>query len=471
MASGNDQPESEPIDVEFTPADAPDSRKKEKSSGPGWVGLISAGILAALGGGAIGVVASGTEGRYAQQAEVALDISKLEEFDRGLTNQLNGLRDSLRETDSRLNAALESISTGDATNAEELGAISTELDRLKGRYFALLGITDEGAPAEVQPEANPDEPQVEEGETPDETLPRPEITLAALMERLNAIEAVEPGGQATPQELSRTVASLQERADQLEQADRDFADVIEARTELLTELDAALETVEGGLTALSERTDSLGAAQEQDVEALAGLTADVNALRESINEGLASLAAVELKEDDQEVVRRADRVLALSALDAAIDDGGGFLTELEMLAVQMPTNANITALRRLADKETPDIQSLRNELIKLKPLVAKAGIPAQPSGGWAWVTDLFSGVVSMREEGTSSGETASQKVQAAIDYLENKDLGAAIRAVKPVTGEQGKLLAPWIEEAEERQTLDRLFTRLRTDVMQGETDQ
>lgn len=471
MASANDQPEAEPIDVEFTPADAPESRKKEKSSGPGWVGLISAGILAALGGGAIGVVASGTEGRYAQAAEVAVDISKLEEFDRGLSSQLNDLRNSLRDTDIRLSAAQESIAAGDTLAAEELAKVSEDMERLKGRYLALLGVSDEALPADAETEAAP-ETSAETGEEgSEETMPRPEISLASLMERLNAIEAVEPGGQATPAELSRTVASLQERAEQLEKADRDFADVIEARTELLGELDKTLETVEANLTALSERTDALGSAQEQDVEALTALTSDVNTLRETINEGLSNLAAVELKSDEQALVRRADRVLALSALDAAIQDGEGFSVELEALAIQMPANASVTALRRLADKGVPDTDDLRSQLIKLKPQVTKAGIPNQPSGPWAWVTELFSGVVAVREAGTSSGETASQKVQAAIDYLQDKDLGAAIRAVKPVSGPQGKLLAPWLERAEQRQTVDRLMVRLRTDIMKGEVDQ
>ena len=468
MASADDKPESEPIDVEFTPADAPESQKKEKSSGPGWVGLISAGVLAALGGGAIGVVASGTEGRYAQAAEVAVDISKLEEFDRGLTSQLAELRNDLRETDTRLAAAQENIAAGDMANSDSLEEINTELQRVKRRYLALIGgETGEDDGATEPSEDTPDAETPEEGEA----LPQPEISLAALMERLNAIETLEPGGGSTPQELSRTVASLQERAEQLEKADRDFADVLEARTELLGELDAALETVEASMTAVTEKTGSLETTQQADIEALGNLTADVNALRETITESISNLAEAELGKDEQQIVRRADRVLALSALDTAIRDGDDFSAELEALAIQMPTNANIAALRRMAEDGAPDVDMLRTQLVRLKPEIAKAGIPDQPKGSWAWVNDLLSGVVSMREAGTSSGETASQKVQAAIDYLEDDELGSAIRAVKPISGEQGKLIAPWLEQAEKRFNMDRLLVRLRTDVMQGDIDQ
>ena len=472
MANEQDPPEPEPIDVEFVPADQDEIPKKPKSSGPGWIGLISAGVLAALGGGAIGVVASGTEGRYAQAAEVAVDISKLEEFDRGVTTQITLLEEQLRAAETRLSIAREQIDAGVTASGEAMALLRADLDQLNARYMALLGTAE---PLESETEdgaANAgEEAETPEGETPDEPLPRPDISLAALMDRLNAIESAGSNGEATPQDLARTVASLQERAEQLETADRQFADLLDARAELVEELGKELETVETGLTTLSDYAQTLEATQQSDVQALIDLTADVNALRETLNERLSNLDSVEITEEEQDLVQRADRVLALSALEASMEEGSDFSTELEALALKLPANSNVSALRRMAESGAPNLEALKAELVRLKPEIAKAGIPEKPSGNWAWVNDILSGVVSMREEGTSGGETASQKVQDAISALEGRDLPTAIESIKLVKGAQAELLGDWLKSAERRQRVDTLMVRLRDDVLEGEAAQ
>ena len=213
MASTENSSESEPIDVEFTPAEPQETASKSSASQPGWIGLISAGVLSALAGGAIGVVASGTDGRYAQAAEVAVDIAELADYDRTVATQLADIRETLRTTTLRLDQAMERIEQGETSNLEEIESIRADLSTLSARYIALIGGEVEAVPNdETEPEVEAgEEVVIAEGEGADAPLPRPEISLAALMDRLNAIEALDPSGEATPQELARTVASLQER--------------------------------------------------------------------------------------------------------------------------------------------------------------------------------------------------------------------------------------------------------------------
>lgn len=472
MASAENPSESEPIDVEFTPADQSETSSKTtaSSSGSGWIGLISAGVLAALGGGAIGVVASGTDGRYAQAAEVAVDISLLEDADRTMTTRIDNVQEQMRT----LNVRLEDVASREAeleeTQGEALAALREDIAFLNARYMSLLGVSEDApvdgeavAPAEDGAEA-PAGPETDGDATP---LPRPEISLAALMDRLNAIEALDPNGEATPQELARTVASLQERTSQLEAVDQQFADAMEARDEALRELAQQIGALETELGAVDERVTGAAETDAERQQAIADITGDLNALREVVNERINSVEAAQLNEDEQALVRRADRVLALSSLDAAVQDGGPFGTELEALAIQLPANASVSALRRLSEEGAPTIEVLRRRLEALKPQVAQVGIPDPPSGEWAWLGELLSGVVTFSEEGSAGGETASRRIDVALELLDENELPAALREIRMIQGAQGELLAEWLASAQRRAQINQLMTRLRRDVMDG----
>lgn len=473
MASTENSSESEPIDVEFTPAEPQETASKSSGSQPGWIGLISAGVLSALAGGAIGVVASGTDGRYAQAAEVAVDIAELADYDRTVATQLADIRETLRTTTLRLDQAMERIEQGETSNLEEIETIRADLSTLSARYIALIGGEVEAVPNdETEPEVEAgEEVVIAEGEGADAPLPRPEISLAALMDRLNAIEALDPSGEATPQELARTVASLQERTTQLEETDMRFTEAMEAREQAIAALSAEIDAVEAGLQAAGERSAGIETSVEARDQAVTDLTEDLNALREVVNEQINSFEAAQLTQDEQQLVRRADRVLALSALEAAIQRGDNFSTELEALAIQLEANASVSALRRIADDGAPTLDALKLNLSQLKDEVAQAGIPAQPSGEWAWLGDLLSGVVSMREEGTASGETASRRIDVALELLEGRDLTAAIREIRVIEGPQGEVLADWLASAQRRHQIDQLMTRLRRDVLDGEASE
>lgn len=468
MATPNDASDAEPIDVEFSPADGPDVKIVEKSGGPGWVGLISAGVIAALAGGAIGVVASGTEGRYAQAAEVAVDISKLEEFDRDLTTRLNQLRDALRENEAQLNAAKQRIEAGETTSGEALTKVESDLAGLKAQYVTFLGgdVPAAGDPAEATDTSVEADAPVAVAD-----MPQPTITLAALMERLSAVEGAGPSGQAVSPALARTVAELQERTTELEKVDAGFADVIEARGKILTGLAEQVTSLETGLGTVSEgltsTNEQLKSGQEADQKAVAELTSDLEGLRSVLTEKLAKMESAALNTDEQALVRRADRVLALSALETALRSEDRFASELEQLSLLLPANAQVSALRRLADQGVPGMETLKTDLIELSGDVAKIGIPDQPSGKWAWVGDLLSGIVTIEEAGSADGKAASDRIAVAIGRLEAGNLAGAVNEITLVSGPQGEALKPWLTGAQRRLRANTLMGQLRSDVMES----
>lgn len=483
MATPNDPQDSEPIDVEFSPAEGPEVKTIVKSGGPGWVGLISAGVLAALAGGAIGVVASGTEGRYAQAAEVALDISKLEEFDRDLTTRLNQMRDALRETEARLNSTIKNIENGENGAQQAVLAVRSDLETLKSRYIALLGesalpeadVTPGGqAPAGSEGNAGPDAaPGADAGQV--DILPEPSITLAALMDRLNSIEGGGVSGQEVPKDLARTVTALQNSTNQLETVDKEFSEAMRIRQAALSELEtqvAALEASLGGVTnELTATGEQVKAGQEADQKAISELTTDLENLRNVLTEKLENMGPAELSTDEQFLVRRADRVLALSALETAVRSESEFSSQIEQLSLMLPANAQVSALRRMASEGVPTLETLRAELAGLSDTVAKIGMPEKPTGKWAWVGDLLSGVVSVREEGSAQGKTASGRIAAALSAIDGGDLAAAVNEIKQIDGEKADALKSWLTSAERRLRANDLLGRLRSDVMDGDQPQ
>lgn len=466
MAEPTAAPEEEPIDVEFTSADTAQPQAA-KSGGPGWVGLISAGVIAALAGGAIGVVAGGTGGRYASASEVAVDISKLEDADRTINASVTQLRDALREYEIRLAASQEAAEKEQATGEERYKALTEDFARLKSSYLALIGAEEaETTETVVEDDTNPPD-------TPAESvaeIPVPAISLAALTARMDAMDS--SGGSNTgtaSRDLARSVADLQKRADELELADNEFQKIVDARASAITALEEDITALTEAMKALTEdvRTNEkqLGEGELASRETLTDLEAELEGLRALVNERLSNLEDAELSQDERTLVRKADMVLALSSLETAIRSGEAFDQELESLAVQLPANARISQLRRFASDGAPTREQLRTRLAALGDAVVKAGLPEAKSGQWAWLDDIRDVFVTVREEGSGKGEAPSQRMQNALNMIDSDDLPGAIAELRKVEGPQADILAEWIEAADRRVRAENLMARLRTDIV------
>lgn len=472
MAESSDHKDEEPIDVEFTSAEPADVEQPSSGGGPGWISLISVGVVAALAGGAIGVVAGGSGGRYAQASEVELDISKLAEADRALKAELTQAGDSLRNVEVRLKSVVDNNETSDAELSDTLQNLTSEFTALKTAYLALVGgqpdteKTDETDKTNTDPDTN----TTNADDTKVAPLPKAEISLAGLVERLEAIESLgkDPSSGAS-KDLVKTVSALQQRTTDLEKADVQLNETLKARETLLTTLSTEVEVLEKSLDdakrSISKNNDELIKHQTKSQQTQDELSASLEALRKVVNERLSTLEGAKITKDEEALIRRADRILALSTLETAIRSGQPFQEELEALALQLPANGRITALRKFSSVGVPTADQLQKELAALKPKVAKAGVPDQPAGQWAWLGDILSSVVTVKEEGSAGGKTASKKVETAISLLSADDLPGAITELKTIEGEAGKLVGVWIMDAERRVKSDSLLERLRNDVV------
>ncbi len=471
MSDSKDAQEEEPIDVEFTSAEPAEAKPASGGGGPGWIGLMSVGVVAALAGGAIGVVAGGTGGRYAQASEVAVDISKLEETDRDIRESIAQVQQSLRGAEIRLQSLQASNDEQISSTEGLLADLNADVETLKTRYRSLIGAAAVEGDAPDGGDGENGSPAESDGsETDAGALPEPAFTLAGLMDRLESIESVDAGtGGASTQGLTRSVAALQERTSQLEAVDIELREAMAARTALIERLEDDVETLEASLNTVSNKvethSDQLDAGEVASQEMLEDVTSEVEALRRVVNERLSTLEGAKLTQDEQALVRRADRVLALSTLETALLTGQAFDRELEALALQLPANGRVSALRRFAEEGAPTAEQLAAQLQRLRGRVETAGMPEKPTGQWAWVGDLLGSVVTVREEGTAEGKTASRRVDTALSLLEAGDVAGAIAELSPIEGQQAEILSDWMERAERRVKADSLLERLRSDIV------
>ena len=190
----SDQPEddtpvtsTEPIDADFEPAfeeagDAP--ANGAEGSGPGWLAVAVAALIAAGIGGAIGIIATMAipdKGDGGDVAALTAELDALKAGQEAADLERNKVIRDAAEMESRLNTGLNSVATGNP----DLRPLQDEIDALSRRLDAALAADSGDA-------------------------------LATLSTRLDALEAVDTSGEATAAELARSLGALSERVTALE---------------------------------------------------------------------------------------------------------------------------------------------------------------------------------------------------------------------------------------------------------------
>ena len=178
---------TEPIDADFEPAfdetgDAP--ANGAEGSGPGWLGVAVAALIAAGIGGAIGIIATMAipdTGDGGDVAALTAELDALKADQEAADLERNKVIRDAAEMESRLNTGLNSVASG----SPDLRPLQDELDALSRRLDAAEAAGSRDA-------------------------------LATLSTRLDVLEAVDTSGEATAAELARSLGALSERVTALE---------------------------------------------------------------------------------------------------------------------------------------------------------------------------------------------------------------------------------------------------------------
>lgn len=491
--------EPEPIDAEFEPADDnPADKTDEGKSGIGFTSLVIASSAAALAGGAIGVVASGSSGvdtAIFAPAEVKNDVTRLEFTQKDLAQRIQAAEGTLAELDARSDGATERIDI--ALEAREQGELSlrNELDSLTQQLTVLLGddtATEAAAKGNAGETTSPDESPVD--------APSP---LKRLIDRIDTLEtrlAEDAEGPNTPAKLQRALRELTVRVDEAEVASDELERAIETRAQALASLQTglfaankAISDVEARLLEVSEAgTGATNAAPTADTSAI---ETELNSLKEQIAALSAASATaptntpeepstndeddnsavdtatetssedtssvfevdtadttpvsaedIERAEREAEQKRIGDASIALVNLEAASRRGKPFAAAWDKLALSMPDDEQVQAMKNASRRGAPPISELRAEFEDLEDALVKKASNAQKGDGWDWARQAFGGVVNVRRtDGKGGGPIAiAQNMSKA---LEEDDLAKAVELADTFDAPYSQDIADWTRKA------------------------
>ena len=500
--------EPEPIDAESEPADDnPSETASGGKSGVGFTSLVIASSAAALAGGAIGVVASGSSGvdtaKFAP-AEISQPITRLEVTQKDLVQRLQAAEGTLTELDARADGATERIDI--ALEAREQGELSlrNELDALTQQLSVLLG---DGASSDVETDTT---------EAPDGSAVAAPSPLKQLIDRINTLEtrlAADADGPDTPAKLQRALRDLTVRVDDAETANDDLQRAIETRAQALASLQTglfaankAISDVEARLLELAETgVNNTGASEPTDTSAI---EAELNTLKEQIaalsatpspqavetpadtentdnasdNEGVSENGdAVTTTADEQNTVTQSAAIaenaekeaaqrqiarasLALASLEAASRRGKPFAAAWDKLSDAMPDDENVQALKNASRRGAPPLSELRADFESLEEALVKKASNAQKGDGWDWARQAFGGVVNVRRtDGEDGGPIAiAQNISKA---LEEEDLAKAVELADTFEAPFSQDMADWTRQARLRLTVNEKVDVIRTHLL------
>jgi hypothetical protein len=184
------------------------------------------------------------------------------------------------------------------------------------------------------------------------------------------------------------------------------------------------------------------------------LSGRVDALADQVA-GLAERPAVPAEGD------KAARALAIATLQQGAARGGGFASELAMIAALSPDSPELAPLKSLAETGAPSAAALAAAFPDIGDAILKAAASAGASEGVAdRLMSRLRGLVTIRPVGPVAGDSPEaivSRMQAAVD---KGDLGMALKEREGLD-EAGKAAsATWAKAAAERVAIDDLVSKL-----------
>ncbi|MEL6245027.1 MAG: hypothetical protein AAFQ85_06735 [Pseudomonadota bacterium] len=438
--------EEGPIDAEFEPAteSTPETTAQAGgASGPGWMGVGVASLIAAGVGGLIGL-SNGSGGSNGQESSALVEsVDSLVESVRANENRLSGLSGEAEALDKKLSAALEGL--GGAQDSEALAAVSADLQALKDRI-----------------------------DTAEADAPEPE-GLAALVSRLDRLERADEAEAVSPRQMNRAVTVMRERVEALEAELADVKAGSERRAEALAAAAERIEAIEtappaqaesadidtGALTSLQEELAALRAEMESRPVAPPAETEDTPSEEtEAANEAAAVAEAAAA-----DAARRADAALALAGIESRARRGQPFQTPFAKLKAAMPDHESIPALEAIAAEGAPTLADLTASFVDAKGAAVEADATGEDDG-WGWVRNVLGDAVTVRREGEAP--VLADAINEAEADLEAGDLQAATSKIEALDGPGAGAFRAWLDAANNRLALEAALESLNLTMLRSD---
>lgn len=276
--------------------------------------------------------------------------------------------------------------------------------------------------------------------------------------------------------ISTEIATLKSRADSL-QADRTRAvmDIRGLRGELET-LQADISTLQRAriatladsdeedaapiMSAASPDLDAIEARVATLEDALVSQLGTYDATLETLKQRLNELEAQAQSESLTAAGTsnaRTEAALALSAIEAAARRGRPFLSAQQKLSAAMPSNQAVQRLSSIAPNAVPTVSDLRAAFPALSEQALDQEAVEQ-GGASSWMRGLFGDGIQVRQTGQV---TTNDQLDTATTALGTGDLSNAIEAVRSLGPDLQPVFTDWLDNAEDRLTLEETLEALR----------
>ncbi len=359
---------AEPIDAHFEPA--PTARPRR--SGPNWLSLALASLLAALAGATISLIAGRLNG--AAPATLVRDVRTLKAERDDLALQITALESQL--------AALQTSLGG-----EDFAGVIADIETVSKRI-------DESLLAGDGPKS-----------------------LNVLDRRLAAMEAADTSGPLTQRQTTRSLAALETRLAVMEEAlarTRTEAGGVDTLAVRVTQAEATLEAL--------RRSPASGTAAPVVTDGLSAVLSDMRT-----EEARAREAA-------RRSADNADAALALASIERASLRGASFESDYRALRALRPASPAIRQLGQVASLGAPTSAALKADFVKAERAARKT-ISTEADKGLGWMKALFGDAVRVRsKDGSEGASVALDDARAAMTRDDLASAVAAINGLPGETG-------------------------------------
>lgn len=284
-----------------------------------------------------------------------------------------------------------------------------------------------------------------------------EAQFADLAARLNALKTT----GADPA-LAEQIRKLQAQLDQLMKEQIELADLVNHPAD--TKPSAPDTALGERIDALQKQLDAASAAAVANKNLrgeLDNLTAELAKATERNKALEQRLAELEKKLASQQNVdqrsvdaARASAVMSLAArLRSNVDAGRPFAQDLAALKPLVGSDADLTAALAALEplsSGSEGISALRQSFPPVARAVVAAGKNDAADGWFDKAVARLSSIVSVRRVGDVQGDSVEARVARAEAALNNSRLDAAVAELKPLGGNAGKAVAPWLAKAEKQ---------------------
>ncbi len=307
-------------------------------------------------------------------------------------------------------------------------------------------------------------------------------SLAAIEERLGALEAAAKANAGKLDTLTEQVASAEQKLAALEAASSGAAAV---SPEDLAAVEKSVADVRAALTAASGEDSAAGqAANKAEIDKLSGVVAaigerigkaetaignvkpvDTSGLESKLTALEAELGGLKAQQDQLATQTRSELGEAFARLSGKVAGSGPFMNELDALVAEAPAAPGIDKLRGLASSGVASLGDLAKELEDMKAPGADdaAETGAEADGGlMGALKTKLSSVVKIRKLDEADWPVV---LPQAASMVRAGQLAQAIELLKAQPGEAPEALAEWHNKAVARAQVEQAMTVLSKEVL------